>query len=460
MMTLLDTEKSSFRDPSGFLFYENGKLFRQVNQAYHQDYDLLFSSGLYDKLIAKNLLVKHVEKDEMLQNKGTEVYKIIEPEFVKFISYPYEWSFNQLKDAAIVTLRIQKIALKHGMSLKDASAYNIQFHNGQLIFIDTLSFETYQEGKPWVAYKQFCQHFLAPLALMSYTDLRLNQLLKIYIDGVPLDLASKLLPNKTKVYFSLLMHLHLHASAQKKYEKQGTASKNTNISSSSLLSLIESLLSTIRKLKNKKQETEWGEYYTFTNYSDTAFLHKKEIITDYLKEINPQVVWDLGANMGEFTQIGCNHGAYCIAFDIDPVAVDINYLRVKKGAVKNMLPLVMDLTNPSPALGWDNTERKGFKERPKPNVIFALAIIHHIAISNNVPIVRIAEFFSQLSENLIIEFVPKSDSKVKILLESRVDIFPRYNIEDFVKDFETYYEVIRRVNIKESDRVLFWMKKK
>ena len=141
----------------------------------------------------------------------------MQPEIIPFISYAYEWSFSQLQDAALATLAIEKKALEHGMSLKDASAYNIQFRGSRPVLIDTLSFERYREGEPWVAYRQFCQHFLAPLALMSHTDVRLGQLLRVYIDGVPLDLASRLLPGKTKLSLGLATHIHLHAQAQRKY---------------------------------------------------------------------------------------------------------------------------------------------------------------------------------------------------------------------------------------------------
>jgi hypothetical protein len=450
---------SSFRDPSGFLFTENGNLLRQVNAIYQKDYDLLMSSGLYAKLVEKKLLIPH---KELPGHKGADnkAFKVLEPEKVSFISYPYEWSYSQLKDAALATLEIQKIALKHGMTLKDGSAYNMQFHQGRPVFIDTLSFEIYREGKPWEAYKQFCQHFLAPLALMSYTDIRLNQLLKIYMDGIPLDLTSSLLPFKTRLSFSTLMHLHLHAKTQTKYESKGSAGKNVKIKQSNLVALIESLISTVRSFKLKKQNTEWGEYYTFTNYTDRSFEHKKEIIGRYVKEIKPVTLWDLGANTGEFTRIASEQGVNCMAFDIDPLAVDSNYNYIKKQRITNILPLVMDLTNPSPSIGWSNEERPGFKQRPLPEAVIALAIIHHLAISNNLPFEKIARFLSELSENLIIEFVPKSDSQVKILLESRKDIFGDYDEESFVREFEAFFTIIAREKVVESERTVFWMKRK
>ena len=458
-MTDTKIHASSFRDPSGFLFYEGGTLLRQVNSSYKEDFDFLTGSGLCDKLIEKGLLVRHKVRDKH-PGLNSEAYKVIEPEKINFISYPYEWSFSQLKDAALLTLEIHKIAMDHGMTLKDASAYNVQFHKGRPVFIDTLSFERYQEGKPWEAYRQFCQHFLAPLALMSHTDIRLNQLMKIYLDGIPLDLASKLLPLKTILNFSLLMHLHLHAKAQKKYESKGSAARTVKIPKSNLIALIQSLTTTVKHLKIKTRNTEWADYYTFTNYSPASFTNKKEIISAFLRDIKPETIWDLGANTGEFTQLAGQLGIECIAFDIDPIAVDSNYRSISEHHIENVLPLVMDLTNPSPSIGWNNEERPGFKRRPLPDAVFALALIHHLAISNNLPFSMIAGFLSSLGENLVIEFVPKSDSQVKRLLESRRDIFIQYDEASFIREFEVFYTVKAKEKVIDSERSIFLMKRK
>ncbi|MEN6436739.1 MAG: SAM-dependent methyltransferase, partial [Anaerolineaceae bacterium] len=197
MMTKNNIHSASFRDPSGFLFWSDGILYRQVNVSYQTHYDALMQSGLYAQLIKRGHLVRHEEVDQ--KPAYPEIaYKVIAPEKVSFISYPYEWSFSELRDAALLTLEVCNLALEKGLVLKDASAYNIQFVDGRPVLIDTLSFEKYQEGAPWVAYRQFCQHFLAPLALMAYTDIRLSQLMRVYIDGIPLDLASKLLPGSTQ----------------------------------------------------------------------------------------------------------------------------------------------------------------------------------------------------------------------------------------------------------------------
>ena len=212
-----NSTSGSFRDPSGFIFTVNDTLYRQVNHLYKEEYDLIMSSGLYDHLKKSKTLVAHQEVSLDLSPDPQIAYKVIKPDPIAFISYPYEWCFSQLKEAAILTLAIAKRSLAYGMSLKDASAYNVQFKNGRAIFIDSLSFEKYIEGKPWIAYRQFCQHFLAPLALMAYRDVKMNQLLRTNIDGVPLDIASKLLPLRTRLNFGLLTHIHLHAKSQQRF---------------------------------------------------------------------------------------------------------------------------------------------------------------------------------------------------------------------------------------------------
>ena len=173
-------DSGSFRDSNGFVFWQDGALYRQVNTSYKDNYEHLMESGLYEVLVSGGLLLPH-EEVNIQSSQPDLAYKVIRPELIPFISYPYEWCFSQLKDAALTTLEIQKTCLDFGMSLKDCSAYNIQFRKGKPVLIDTLSFEKYREGQPWVAYRQFCQHFLAPLALMSHKDIRLNQLLRVYI---------------------------------------------------------------------------------------------------------------------------------------------------------------------------------------------------------------------------------------------------------------------------------------
>lgn len=450
--------KGSFRDPSGFVYSENGKLFRQINKSYKEEYDRFIKSGLYKELSNKEYLIKHKEVNK--KQIGAEVYKTIQPEKVKFISYPYEWSFSQLKDAALLTLNIQDIAMKHGMSLKDASAYNIQFQNGKPIFIDTLSFEIMDKPKPWVAYKQYCQHFLAPLTLMARTDVALSKLLRTYIDGMPLDLAAKLLPKRTKLSFGLTTHIHMHAKSQQKHASSAkTEVKTRTISENALKGIISNLTATTKKLAWKQNKTEWGEYYTFTNYNDSSFDLKKEIISGFIESVKPKSVWDLGANNGLFSRIASDRGIPTVAFDIDPIAVEANYQKTKQDKETNILPILMDLTNPSPSLGWAHQERDSVEARGPVDMVFSLALIHHLAISNNLPLESVADYFARLGRNLVIEFVPKGDSQVDILLATRQDIFPNYTEEGFERAFKTKFKITKKTKIKGTKRTLYLMKR-
>ena len=450
---------ASFRDPDGFIFYRDGQLYRQVNLTYREDYDYLMDSGLYPQLVDSGILVPHREVDIPFAERETgNGYKVLQPEEIPFLSYPYEWSFSQLKDAALTTLQLQELAFQKGMCLKDASAYNIQFLEGRPVFIDTLSFTRYKEGEPWAAYRQFCQHFLAPLALMSRKDVRLGQLLRIYIDGIPLDLAASLLPVFARFKMSLLMHLYWHGKSQKRYEAR-TPKARGKISRLGLQGIIDSLETAVKNLHWKPTGTVWDDYYRDTNYSAQAFQHKQDIVAKSIQRISPATVWDLGANNGFFSRIAANRGIPTVAFDLDPAALEKNYLRVKEKKEKQVLPLLLDLTNPSPGLGWENIERSSFVERGPVDLILSLALLHHLAIANNVPLVKIAALFSKLCRYLVIEFVPKADSQVQRLLASRADVFTHYTQEEFEKEFSLYFNILESVKIKDSLRTIYLLKK-
>ena len=449
---------ASFRDTSGFLYRQDGHLFRQINQVYAQNYQLLMESGLYDRLIKSNSLIPHEEID-VIPADPSQAFKVVQPEEIPWISYPYEWCFSQFRDAALSTLKIQKIALKHGMSLKDASAYNIQFFKGTAPLIDLLSFEVYEEGKPWVAYKQFCQHFLAPLALMSYVDVRLGQLSRNYIDGVPLDFAVRLLPIRSRFNLGLFMHLYLHAKAQQHYGdkvvQQDRAAKGMNLTS--LRGLVSSLESCIKKLKWTAPKTEWGNYYEIANYSDTAIQNKVEMVSAWIDRVKPSLVYDLGANNGFFSRMASDRGINTVSFDIDPLAVEQNYLIARSNKEEHILPLVLDLTNPSPAIGWHNQERETIFQRGPADMVFALALVHHLAISNNVPLDKLADFFSDLGKWLIIEFVPKNDPQTKKLLANREDIFDQFDRESFERIFSSEFKIHQVERISDSERYIYLM---
>ena len=406
------------------MFLHDGVVHRQVNHTYKEHYDHLIASGLYDALVERGLLIPHVEAS--VESVSSEAYKVLRPERVPFISYPYEWCFSQWKDAALTTLEIQQTAFEFGMSLKDASAFNIQFVAGRPLLIDTLSLEKYREGTPWIAYRQYCEHFLAPLALMARRDIRLGQLFKNYVDGLPLDLASRLLPSSTWLRPALLIHIHLHAKSQRKYATKKRGRTAAEISRRGYLGLLDSQKSATLAQNYKLKASDWTEYYSDNNYTDKASDHKKALVRDFIQEVKPRTTWDLGANDGTFSRLAGDQGSLTISIDADLASVEANYQRCRRENRGNVLPLCVDLTNPAPALGWAGEERMTLLTRGKPDLVLALALIHHLAIGNNTPLDCIAEFLAQVGNSLVVEFVPKEDSQLQRMLAFRDDVFDRY----------------------------------
>jgi ribosomal protein L11 methylase PrmA len=450
--------EGSFRDPSGFVYTRDGILYRQVNAGFRRHFESFIASGLYDELAREGLIVPH-EQVGLEHAASAEACAVLRPERIAFVSYPYEWSFGQLQDAASLTLEIQRRALRNGFTLRDSSAYNVQFRAGRPVFIDTLSFEPLEQGKPWAAYKQFCEHFLVPLSLMSRVDIRCGGLLRLYLDGIPLDLGSRLLPRRSWASLSSVLHVHLHAWAQARYANKAvdSAAKGKAMSRDALVRLVENLGTAVRRMSWRPAGTEWADYTTDNNYSETASRSKRALVKAYLEGSGPRMIWDLGANTGEYSRVASKSGAEVVSFDVDPAAVERNYRRVKAEGETRLLPLLLDLTNPSPAQGWAGHERLSLEERGPADAILALALVHHLAIGHNLPLERIAGYLSRLGRLLIIEFVPKSDSQVQRLLLSRPDIFPGYTKEGFEAAFSRHYNIQTMGRIEDSERWLYCM---
>lgn len=452
---------ASFRDPSGFVFSQNGTFYRQINKSYQKDYEMLMSSGLYEELVSDRLLVKHEEAK--IKGDGNE-WKVIKPEQIPFISYYFEWAFGMLKDAALTTLQIQKIALDHGMSLKDASAFNIQFLEGKPILIDTLSFEEYKEGKPWIAYEQFVENFLIPLYLMSKVDIKLGRLTSVFMNGVPLDVAAKMLPFKSRFDLSLAIHIFAHANAQKKYsdKKLDSKTKSKRFTKNALRGLIDNLEGAVKRAKWEPVGTQWADYYEEdkNNYKNESFKHKFDLVEKYLKQIKSKKVWDIGANTGIFSKIAAKLGADTVAFDIDYGAIERNYQElVKKEGNDKILPLFFDMATPTPAIGWENLERQSVFERGPADAVLALAVIHHLNITFKAPFIYQAQAFAKMGKHLIVEFIEKDDSQVQLLVTNRDDLLEEFTKENFEKAFKQFFRIKEETKIRGSKRTLYLMER-
>lgn len=459
-MNAKNAHSSSFRDPSGYVFTDDDDIKRVINPIYFKQYRALTDSGFYNNLFKNQLLIPHSE----LVSTDDEI--IIKAEKIPFITFPYEWSFNMYKEAALLTLKLQKHSLEHGFSLKDASAFNITFHKGKAIFIDTLSFDFYVENSPWRAYKQFITHFFGPLLLAHYHGAHQLKLLTNFIDGIPVKMLSSMLPFKTKLNPLLYSNIHLLAKLEDKHNEDFEGeTKVASLSKKGQLNIIESLYSYIKNLE-LKEKSEWGNYYNKTNYTGNAFIKKSEIINTWVKTIEPIRLIDIGGNDGTFVRKLNSNIETALVCDIDNNAVDFNHKAMKLNKDQFMLPFVLDVLNPSAAIGLNNKERDSFINRIKdfsPDVTLALAVIHHMSLSGNVPFRNSAQFFSSFSKFLIIEFPKRQDSWVQRLLNNKADFkdhFNFYNLDTFETIYSEYFDIIDKKEIEDTERVLYLLKTK
>ena len=449
---------ASFRDPSGYIFTHQGLLYRQVNRCFAGPFDKLMKEGCYQQLTDKQWLIPHTTVAENLTG-DPEWYATLRPERVPFVSYPYEWSFDMLKDAALLTLRILKTSLDFGLILKDASAYNILFRNGKPVFIDTLSFDIYREEEPWVAYRQFCEHFLGPLLLMHYRKLPLHPLLLAWPDGIPLSITRALLPVKSRFSLHCWLHIHLHAKVSAR-PKPSTA-PTISFSRKKLINLVNSLEILLGRLRLNAAPSHWSGYYEEAAERENYLAEKQKIFTRWLGTLTGiREAVDLGANDGLFSSMIAATGIPVVAADGDPLCINRLYrqLREETAPKAPVYPLIADLANPSPALGANHEERTALLPRLASDLVTALALVHHLAIGRNMPWPLIAALFGRVCrKQLIIEFVPRQDPKVIQMLAGRKDIFTSYDPESFEAAFGAYFAIQQKEPIGDSGRVLYLM---
>ncbi len=441
--------ESSFRDPAGRVFSEAGEFYREVSPAGWSDYCLLQQSGLARELIRNGLLVPFEEIGRGPENAVLLLRKL------SWISYPYEWCFEQLRDAALLTLEVLRTSLGHGMTLKDASAYNIAFHGAMPVFIDHGSFTAYRENAPWQGYRQFVMHFLGPLLLLRRDD-RFRSMLRSDLDGIDLDFISRNLPRIGYLRFPELLHVHLHARFQRKYSDshRTDAPKEPRIGKSQLLWMIGELHRFIASLKPPRLRTEWGDYYTDNNYSTESFIAKKALVGDFLGAIMPERVIDLGANRGEFTLVAARYADEVISADIDPAAIGALYAALREKKNTSIHPMIQDLNNPSPGLGIFNRERSSFFDRARADAVLGLALAHHLRVGGNWPLERIAELFGRIAPNALVEFVPREDGQFRRLLRSRPDIYSDWTLPNLTNCLKKHFRSVEPAPIPGSGRVL------
>lgn len=452
-------EKGSFRDPAGKIYYSNNRVFRKLSTLGIERFLALKESGIISQSIKEGFLIgtKEIQNKDNLNINKEEL--ILEHDKITYISYPYEWSFSQLKDAAIFHLDFHLFLLKNDATLIDASAYNIQFIGSKLKFIDVLSIKKYSEGEYWKGHKQFCENFLNPLILKSKKGIKFNNWFKGNLEGIQTNELNNLLNIFDKFSYNIFVHVHLLNKLEEKYTSKKTLKPVTKvknkITKKNLMSILSQLREFILKLKDKKNISTWDGYSTNNSYTSEEENKKKYFVAKFSKKNNFNLIADLGCNDGEYSALCLKNGCEkVIGFDFDINAIDKAY---KKASKENLdfLPLYFDAANPSSNIGWYQNERKGFIERSNFNAIIALAFEHHLAIGKNIPLNDVVKWLVSLAPMGLIEFVPKEDETIQKMLEFKGDIFPDYTELNFEKYLLKNSKIISKNIFSSSKRIIY-----
>ncbi|MDG2243859.1 MAG: hypothetical protein P8L66_10235 [Rhodospirillaceae bacterium] len=474
-MTGIVANAGSFRDPVNRVYEVTSpdgntrkRILRGVNQDALETYQELATQSFYKRLVEQG----HIVKTDIAANDDSDALSIIsegwsgvlEHEAVPFISYPYEWTFTMLRDAALLQLYIIEESIENGWTLKDATPYNFQFVGPKAVFIDIPSFETRVEGEPWNGYRQFSSMFLIPLLMKSHLGIDQLPILRSYIDGVPPTEAIKYFKGLNRLKKGVISHITFPAMVENKIavrERDGAPAKKRTVkgqSNAMVLGLVQSLSRLIKGLKSDIKHTDWSHYDKTHSYESEDFVVKKAFVQKYAALSAREHIWDIGCNTGTFSKICSPYCNLVVSLDGDHDAVEQLYLKEKEEKSSNILPLVMNLSNISPGQGWAGSERQAFDKRRDPDLVLCLALIHHIRMSANVPNVLFLKWLRSLNSDVVLEFVNREDEMVVKLLTNKKEQYADYDIEQFIREAELFFTIENREPLKDGKRELFFLK--
>ncbi len=479
----ISPDAGSFRDRNNRVFRAGDKIFRGISEAAHDNWSAVSATSFFKALTAEGKIVRTTDITGETQARTGDLSSwpaVLAHETVPFISYPYEWSFGMLKDAALLHLEILERAIPEGWTLKDSSAYNIQFVGARPVFIDIPSFEPYRAGDPWGGYRQFCMMFLYPLMVKAYLGVDFGPLMRAYLDGIDPALANKLLWRAARFKKGVISHVYLHSKmqanasgkeldeARRRTEDAGDAAEGSEPerknhlrhSQAMVLGLIEGLHSTIAKMKSPDERTVWGDYDADHSYSDASHQKKKDFIAQRAATGGYRKIWDIGCNTGVFSRLCAPFADQVISIDGDAKAIDRLYQHEKAEGAGKILPMIVDLGNVSPNQGWRGAERKSLEGRGRPDLILCLALIHHIVISANIPMGEFIDWLADLGGDLIIEFVTAEDAMSKMLLRNKADQYQDYTLEEFERLISVRFEIAGSEELKGGHRKIYFLRRR
>jgi SAM-dependent methyltransferase len=462
-MTPSTFEPGSFRDRTARVFYHQGEVFRGLTERALEEWRALSSTQFYRHFSASGVIISTEQVDRPLHSAaGSDDAwaAVLRHEPVPFISYPYEWSFSMLQDAALLQLDLLLAALDEEMTIKDASAFNIQWKGVRPVFVDVASFQRLLPGETWVAYRQFCRLFLYPLLLQAYRNVPFQPWLRGNLDGIDADVCRRLLCGRDYLKPGVLTHVYLQARAQAAYASSRRDVRADLRAAGFDTRLIRAnatrLRALITGLKWKEQRSVWSEYERCGHYEAADAAQKRDFVRRVATAREWNLVWDLGCNLGTFSRLAAERARYVVALDADHLAVDRFYRSLREDGIQTILPLVGNLADPSPDLGWRNLERQRLTRRGRPDLVLCLALIHHLVISANIPLTEFLQWLGELGADLVIEFVTRDDPMVRALLRNKDDQYTDYDQALFDRELASRFTLVRRQPLGSGTRILYY----
>jgi hypothetical protein len=450
-------EPGSFRDPDSRVFTADGRVLRLLSEQGLADWRALAASGLLEELPVVGTREVEEEVPEALHGG---VAAVLEHDRIPFVSYPYEWTFAMLKDAALLQLELLRRGIEKGLILKDSSPYNVQFRGARPVFIDVGSFEQLREGEPWAGYRQFCMLFLYPLLLQAWKDMPFQPWLRGSLDGITPHEARELLSTRDLFRRGTLSHVVLHDRLERRHEDRDEDLKGelrkAGFKKELILANIRGLERLIGRLRWDPDRSTWSEYGPHTTYTEDDAERKACFVASAVAEERPRLVWDLGCNEGRHSRIAAETADYVVAMDADSLVVDRLYRALREEAQERILPLTVNIVDPSPALGWRGLERRPLLERGRPDLTLALALIHHVSIAGNVPVAEFLDWLRGSTRSLVIEFVSPEDPMARRLLaRKRPGDHPDYRADWFEHCLNEGFDVVRSEQLAAGARTLY-----
>jgi hypothetical protein len=452
-------EPGSFRDPDSRIFTADGRVLRLLSEQALADWRVLSSSGLLDELPV--IATREVEADVPEALHGG-VAAVLEHEVIPFVSYPYEWTFSMLREAALLQLQLLRRSVEKGLILKDSTPYNVQFRGSEPVFIDVGSFEQLREGEPWAGYRQFCMLFLYPLLLQAWKDVSFQPWLRGSLEGITPHEARALLSTRDLLRRGALSHVVLHNRLESRYDEKDADLKGelrqAGFKKELILANIRGLERLIHRLRwgAEGARSTWSEYGPHTTYSAEDAERKARFVADAVAEEQPRLVWDIGANEGRHSRIAAESAEYVVAMDADNLVVDRLYKALRDEKETRILPLAVNIVDPPPALGWRGQERRPLLQRGRPDLTLALALIHHVSIAGNVPVAEFLDWLHGSTRSLVIEFVSPEDPMARRLLaRKRPGDHPDYRADWFEQCLNERFEIVRSELLAAGARTLY-----